>query len=379
MKLDVQLLAGVAVISLATALGGAALWILQHDPATVFLWPTASAEQLPLQLSAAGRARGQPTEEPETVDDALDRLEMGRLAFNAPEQMTMHHPQVVHLVLSGLKSSEELTLLVREAGPVETADVRMAEIMEAQLQGAAFRIGSLTPAEQAVSARDPTEWKWEVEPLQTGPQRLHLTLTALLQVDGRTVRRAMTFERQIEVEVATGRASWVWPAAALLLASAAGLVMAGLRRMRRPSLSNVKSTPGAQADIFVSYTRRDQDRVVTLVQGLQAQGFRLWMDQAGIEGATLWSEEIVQALRGARVVLFFASPAALASPHVMREISLASEENKKILPVFLAAADVPPALRYHLAGIQHLQVEHMATAAALEAIQRALHRAGVGP
>lgn len=153
----------------------------------------------------------------------------------------------------------------------------------------------------------------------------------------------------------------------------------GLRRLRRPSLSKVKSTPGAPADIFVSYTRRDQDRVVTLVQGLQAQGFRLWMDQAGIEGATLWSEEIVQALRGARVVLFFASPPALASPHVMREISLASEENKKILPVFLEAAEVPPALRYHLAGIQHLQVEHMATAAALEAIQRALHRAGVGP
>lgn len=364
---------------LALALGLISVWLLRFDRLAGSEAPHAVPEELALRLGTPGSARGAPTEEPETVDDALDRLDMGRLAFNAPDRMMHEQSTVVQLVLSGTKSSEELTELVREAGFVETAEVRMADVMEAHLRGAAFRITELTPSEQAVSARDPTEWKWELQPQQAGPQRLHLTLTALLQVEGRPVRRAMTFERVIEVTVAPSRPGWVWPVVALLLAGVLGLLAVGLRRVQRHAPGPpVKPAPGETADIFVSYARRDQNRVLPLVRALQDRGCRLWMDQSGIEGATLWSEEIVQAIRGARVVLFFASRAALGSPNVTREITLASEENKKILPVFLESAEIPPALRYHLAGIQHLQVEQLSTAAAQEAIQRALQRAGVG-
>ena len=58
------------------------------------------------------------------------------------------------------------------------------------------------PQVQAVSQTVMTEWKWEIEPTKVGPQRLHLTLSALLTVNGeRTPRVIRSFEHAIEVHV----------------------------------------------------------------------------------------------------------------------------------------------------------------------------------
>ena len=55
--------------------------------------------------------------------------------------------------------------------------------------------------------------------------------------------------------------------------------------------------PLAQAaDVFISYSREDKDKVLELAGKLRAAGVSLWIDQGGIDGATLWGEEIVNAL-----------------------------------------------------------------------------------
>ncbi len=72
--------------------------------------------------------------------------------------------------------------------------------MEARLSGYMFQITAITPEIQAVSKRQQTEWKWEIDPKEEGKHRLHLTLTALLEIDGHSTPRAIrTFDKIIEV------------------------------------------------------------------------------------------------------------------------------------------------------------------------------------
>ena len=107
-------------------------------------------------------------------------------------------------------------------------------------------------------------------------------------------------------------------------------------------------------EVFISYSRNDQEKVCRVAEKLKAHGLKIWIDHQGIEGATRWSEEIVTALEGAKVMVLFASGHAFASKNVARELALASESDKNILPVFLEQVKIPASMKYQLAGIQHL-------------------------
>ena len=57
-------------------------------------------------------------------------------------------------------------------------------------------------------------------------------------------------------------------------------------------------------EVFISYSRNDQEKVCRVAEKLKAHGLKIWIDHQGIEGATRWSEEIVTALEGAKVMVF---------------------------------------------------------------------------
>jgi len=107
-------------------------------------------------------------------------------------------------------------------------------------------------------------------------------------------------------------------------------------------------------EIFVSYSREDQEQVFQVVEQLRAEGLKVWIDQQGIQGAKLWSQEIVTAIEKSKVLVLFASKRAFASKNVAKELALASESEKHILPVFMEEAPIPSSMKYQLAGIQHL-------------------------
>ena len=107
-------------------------------------------------------------------------------------------------------------------------------------------------------------------------------------------------------------------------------------------------------DIFISYSREDQEHVFPVVDKLRNEGLDIWIDQEGIHGAKLWSQEIVNAIESSKVFILFASTKAFVSKNVTKELALASESDKHILPVFIEDAEIPAAMKYQLAGIQHL-------------------------
>ena len=132
------------------------------------------------------------------------------------------------------------------------------------------------------------------------------------------------------------------------------------------------------AEVFVSYSRDDAGRVLEVAGKLRAAGVSLWIDQGGIDAASQWSEQIVNALEGAKVLLLMVTESAVHSHNVAKEVVLVSERKGHILPVFLEPTVIPPALKYQLAGIQH--VEYFAgnsSDASFNAILRSLERIGV--
>src|SRR5260221_12385518 len=132
-----------------------------------------------------------------------------------------------------------------------------------------------------------------------------------------------------------------------------------------------------QEEVFVSYSREDNDKVLALTAKLRAAGVPLWMDVRSIDGAAMWGEEIVNALDKAKVLLLVVSEAAVPSQNVTKEVLLASERKGHILPVDLELTQIPPGLKYPLAGIQHIEYYHGSADEHLQAILRALERLGV--
>ena len=131
------------------------------------------------------------------------------------------------------------------------------------------------------------------------------------------------------------------------------------------------------AEVFISYAAKDRERVAKLVEGLQQAGVSVWIDMAGIEVAAMWSKEIVSAIRECKVLLLSISPQSTESENVVKELALASERRKKILPVCLDSSGIPKTMEYQLAGIQRVEYVEGEEEQGLLAMIRSLGKLGV--
>ncbi|HEY6170672.1 MAG TPA: TIR domain-containing protein [Candidatus Kapabacteria bacterium] len=125
------------------------------------------------------------------------------------------------------------------------------------------------------------------------------------------------------------------------------------------------------ADIFISYSSKDREKAQQLTKLLASAGLSVWIDQAGLEVSNSWSKEIVQAINDCKAFLVLLSPNSLASHNVIKEVSLASEKRKKILPLELEPITLTDDFEYQLAGI------HRTSMTNIDAIIRALGKLGL--
>jgi adenylate cyclase len=125
------------------------------------------------------------------------------------------------------------------------------------------------------------------------------------------------------------------------------------------------------ADIFISYSSKDREKAEQLTELLSSAGLSVWIDQSGIDIATSWSKEIVQAITGCKAFVILLSPNSILSENVAKEVSLAAERKKKILPLDLEPVSLPDELAYHLAGLQRAPMTN------IDSIIRALGKLGL--
>ncbi len=110
---------------------------------------------------------------------------------------------------------------------------------------------------------------------------------------------------------------------------------------------------GDQPFTFVCYAHEDANVVYPELTALRGRGINFWYDE-GISAGRNWREEIGRSLLGAHCVLFYVSPASLASDHCNREINLALDEGKRVVPVYLEPTELTPDLKVGLNRVQAL-------------------------
>ncbi|MDP8908902.1 MAG: hypothetical protein M3N47_07240 [Chloroflexota bacterium] len=166
------------------------------------------------------------------IDAILEGLPLATVAFNVPTRIALGESAVIELLLSTRAPTEDLKREITEAGKRIGARIRISDRMEARLTGPRFKIEAITPEVQAISGSEVTSWRWEVEPTVTGRPRLHLTLSAILDVRGSpSTRTVRTFQRTLVVDVSLSdrvanflQGNWQWLWTAILVPVAAWLM-----------------------------------------------------------------------------------------------------------------------------------------------------------
>lgn len=107
-------------------------------------------------------------------------------------------------------------------------------------------------------------------------------------------------------------------------------------------------------DIFVSYRRSDRELVAHVVRKLEERGAAVWYD-AEIEGGADWREIIVDALSKSDMLVIFFSEACNHSRQLKKELAIADDMEKPVIPILIENTKPKGAYLYELADRNWLQ------------------------
>ena len=107
--------------------------------------------------------------------------------------------------------------------------------------------------------------------------------------------------------------------------------------------------------LFLSFSSLDAPLAIAVREGLQARGLEVWKAPESIPPGVDWASAIHSAIQQQQVFLLLWSDAAMASAEVSKEISLASQHRRLLLPLRLTPAMPQGGQAYHLGSIQWLE------------------------
>jgi hypothetical protein len=127
----------------------------------------------------------------------------------------------------------------------------------------------------------------------------------------------------------------------------------------------------------VSYASRDRERVLPIIERLEAAGVRVWIDRDGISGGANYALEIAEAIEQAKAILLMCSEASLSSRNVKQEIALGWRFEKPYLPLLLEPVEIPKDVAYWLEAAQWVEVLDQPEATWFPKLTAALARLGI--
>ena len=137
------------------------------------------------------------------ADAALAEELKANVVYNAPTTMVLGEPTDIELLISRNTALDALEAQLDADGPRRDARIKVAEHVEAVLNGDGFDVKALTSEEQLVGSSNVTQWRWRVTPNIAGQQReLDLTISDALD-DGRkeVVNAQAVYHSSIRVTV----------------------------------------------------------------------------------------------------------------------------------------------------------------------------------
>ncbi len=135
----------------------------------------------------------------------------------------------------------------------------------------------------------------------------------------------------------------------------------------------MRATPNFQEIVFISYASADKPDADAVVTMLEASGVTCWIAPRDIPGGEIWPEAIAEAIGRCRLFLLLFSPASVRSDDVFRELSLAGNQKKTLLPVRIREHDLERTA-YFLQSVQWFDAFELPldsyAAALVQAVQR---------
>jgi len=107
-------------------------------------------------------------------------------------------------------------------------------------------------------------------------------------------------------------------------------------------------------DVFLSYSAADKAAAAAVVAGLESHGVRCWMAPRDIPAGSEYGEQIIEAVKGCRMMVVIFSASANTSPHVRREVERAVSTEKIILPFRIENVAPTGAMEYALGNTHWL-------------------------
>ena len=111
---------------------------------------------------------------------------------------------------------------------------------------------------------------------------------------------------------------------------------------------------GNEPYIFVSYSHKDSERVLPILNAMNAAGYRVWYDE-GIPWTSEWPAVIAQHILNCGICMAFLSSTSVESDHCRREIHFSQSEHKPILSAYLENVQ-KPVIKYELGMYQSVNL-----------------------
>ena len=112
----------------------------------------------------------------------------------------------------------------------------------------------------------------------------------------------------------------------------------------------------------MSYAAEDVAVAEQVADKLRALGAAIWMAPASILPGQSYNEAIVAGVRSSDMLVVLVSNAANASRHVVREVGLADDQGKRIVPLRIEAVDPSDGLAFYLSQAHWVELRAEAPA-----------------
>lgn len=104
--------------------------------------------------------------------------------------------------------------------------------------------------------------------------------------------------------------------------------------------------------VFVSYSQNDAHIAARIRDACVEAGFRCWKAPEDIPVGTDWATAITEAMDGSAAAVFVLSQSSMASPEVLKELSLAVKRRLLVVPMRIEDVSFSGAWEYHIGHLQ---------------------------
>ena len=117
-----------------------------------------------------------------------------------------------------------------------------------------------------------------------------------------------------------------------------------------------KSTSSMNHDVFISYSRKDKEKMKPIIDTLADMKISHWIDETGIYSGANYKDLLVKAIDQSKAVVFVSSANSNNSQYVIKEVGYAVRKNKPILPVRIDDSPFAPSIEYDLINVDHVSL-----------------------